>query len=216
MEAHHLQAFLRNQHQSPISSLLPHKLNVPTSSLLQQRPKHLNFSHLPNNHTSSLLPLVPKSPNLYLLLHKPISPNLSLLSQKPTPLAALQGDNTPPPLPESNLSSPESDLNMPESELPVIRFRRGSRRRLKQQDGDDKPKPKAPPPKKDWESMNFAEKAAELYVGEKGVLFWLNKAAYASIFVVVGGWILFRFVGPSLGLYQLDSPPLPPSTMVNN
>ncbi|OEL25935.1 hypothetical protein BAE44_0013048 [Dichanthelium oligosanthes] len=67
--------------------------------------------------------------------------------------------------------------------------------------------------RKEWEEMSLAEKAVELYVGEKGLLFWLNKFAYASIFIMVGAWILFRFVGPSLGFYQLDAPPLPPAAV---
>ncbi len=61
--------------------------------------------------------------------------------------------------------------------------------------------------------MSITEKAIELYVGEKGMLFWLNKFAYASIFIVIGAWILFRFVGPALNLYQLDSAPLSPSSI---
>ena len=69
------------------------------------------------------------------------------------------------------------------------------------------------PVKKKWEDMSMAEKAVEQYMGEKGVLYWLNKFAYASIFIVIGGWILFRFVGPSLNLYQLDTPPLAPGSM---
>ncbi|RCV23207.1 hypothetical protein SETIT_4G280300v2 [Setaria italica] len=67
--------------------------------------------------------------------------------------------------------------------------------------------------RKEWEEMSLPEKAVELYVGEKGLLFWLNKFAYASIFIMVGAWILFRFVGPSLGFYQLDAPPLPPTAV---
>jgi p-aminobenzoyl-glutamate transporter AbgT len=39
----------------------------------------------------------------------------------------------------------------------------------------------------------------ELYMGRRGVLFWLNKAAYASVFILIGGWVIFRFVGPNLG-----------------
>ncbi|KAL2455686.1 hypothetical protein Adt_29805 [Abeliophyllum distichum] len=97
-----------------------------------------------------------------------------------------------------------------------IGFRRGSRRRRKkQQDGtSDKitmnSRASAP---KDWDSMSLTEKAIELYVGEKGLLFWLNKFAYASIFIIIGGWILFRFVGPALNLYQLDTPPLAPTSV---
>uniref|UniRef100_A0A2N9H4M3 Uncharacterized protein n=1 Tax=Fagus sylvatica TaxID=28930 RepID=A0A2N9H4M3_FAGSY len=101
---------------------------------------------------------------------------------------------------------------------PEIRFRRRSRRRSRQleEDGggsDQAMKAKASDPPKKWEDMSVAEKAIELYVGEKGLLFWLNKFAYASIFIVIGGWILFRFVGPSLNLYQLDSTPLPPTAV---
>lgn len=58
--------------------------------------------------------------------------------------------------------------------------------------------------------MSLGEKALELYVGEKGLLFWINKFAYASIYIVIGAWICFRFVGPALNLYQLDAPPLSP------
>lgn len=67
--------------------------------------------------------------------------------------------------------------------------------------------------RKEWEEMSLGEKAMELYVGEKGMLFWLNKFAYASIFIMIGAWVLFRFVGPSIGLYQLDAPPLPPTAV---
>lgn len=68
--------------------------------------------------------------------------------------------------------------------------------------------------KKDWESMTVTEKALELYVGEKGLLFWINKFAYASIYIIIGAWILFRFVGPALNLYQLDTPPLSPTDVL--
>lgn len=75
-------------------------------------------------------------------------------------------------------------------------------------------KAKAKPAPKDWDSMTLSEKAMELYVGEKGALFWLNKFAYASIFIMIGGWLAFRFVGPALNLYQLDTPPLSPSSII--
>lgn len=105
----------------------------------------------------------------------------------------------------------------PPPETVEVRFRRRSKRRSRQlRDGNEGGSAKAvaaPPVKKKWEEMSLAEKAVELYVGEKGVLFWLNKFAYASIFIVIGGWILFRFVGPSLNLYQLDTPPLAPGSL---
>eukprot|EP01018_Ginkgo_biloba_P016751 Gb_29954 [translate_table: standard] len=87
---------------------------------------------------------------------------------------------------------------------------RRARRIAKQQmGGAAESKPKLKP--KDWDSMTLSEKLLELYVGERGILFWLNKFAYASIFIIIGGWVLFRFVGPSLGLYQLESTLLEPT-----
>ncbi|XP_020593010.1 LOW QUALITY PROTEIN: uncharacterized protein LOC110033389 [Phalaenopsis equestris] len=105
-----------------------------------------------------------------------------------------------------------------------IRYRARSRRQMakqekKQKQGEEEEeeglqKEPKPSKKKKWEEMKLSEKALEVYMGEKGLLFWVNKFAYASIFVVIGGWILFRFLGPSLGLYQLDSPPLSPSSLL--
>ncbi|KAH7669041.1 hypothetical protein IHE45_11G050700 [Dioscorea alata] len=111
----------------------------------------------------------------------------------------------------------EADAAPPREAPSTLNIRRLSRRQarrleLEQQQIVDRA-PARPPLRKDWESMTLSEKAVELYVGEKGLLFWLNKFAYASIFIVIGGWILFRFIGPSLGLYQLDAPPLPPSSI---
>ncbi|PNH08415.1 hypothetical protein TSOC_005020 [Tetrabaena socialis] len=55
-----------------------------------------------------------------------------------------------------------------------------------------------------WERMSLLQKVAEIYLGRRGVLFWANKAAYASAFAVLGGWVLFRFIGPALGFYKLE------------
>ncbi|CAH9088373.1 unnamed protein product [Cuscuta epithymum] len=117
------------------------------------------------------------------------------------------GNDQPPPSP------PPSS--------PGIRFRRESRKRRRRQqqqhevtgNGGVGMRPKTPAPK-EWESMSLSEKAAEMYMGEKGFLFWLNKFAYASIFIVIGGWIIFRFVGPALNLYQLETPPLAPESLL--
>ena len=122
-------------------------------------------------------------------------------------------------------AAPQPQITPP-PETVEVRFRRRSKRRSRQQrdwdgdgDGDGQfakaaAAASAPPAKKKkWEDMSVAEKAVELYVGERGALYWLNKFAYASIFVVIGVWILFRFVGPSLNLYQLDSPPLAPDSL---
>ncbi len=51
--------------------------------------------------------------------------------------------------------------------------------------------------------MDVVEKVSQLYVGDRGLLFWLNKIAYASVFVVIGGWAVVRIVLPALGLYKL-------------
>ena len=51
--------------------------------------------------------------------------------------------------------------------------------------------------------MNPVEKASQLYMGQRGFLFWANKAALWSVGGLAVGWILFRFVGPALGLYRL-------------
>ena len=52
---------------------------------------------------------------------------------------------------------------------------------------------------------------AELYTGNRGLLFWMGKVTYALIFVLMGGWVVFRFVLPGLGVLELqnglDSPP---------
>ncbi|ONH97061.1 hypothetical protein PRUPE_7G167500 [Prunus persica] len=128
-----------------------------------------------------------------------------------------------------NTSSPETDSNsVPPPLAPDntgLRFRKRSRRRTKLQreegsDGDGGrftkaqaiTKPAAAPKK--WEDMSLGEKALELYVGEKGLLFWINKFAYASIYIVIGAWLCFRFVGPALNLYQLDAPPLSPTSIL--
>ncbi|KAJ6305067.1 hypothetical protein OIU78_020585 [Salix suchowensis] len=178
-----------------------------------------------------ILPFLPsKQPPLTI----PIHPNLSILAPPPAttriqnqffflrrqPSSRLNAtnstssDETPPPPPPA--AQPPT-ITPPDSV--EIKFKRGSRRRNRKQRGDagvgvSQPvKAQASAPKK-WEDMSLSEKAIELYVGEKGALFWLNKFAYASIYIVIGGWILFRFVGPSLNLYQLDTAPLSPSSIL--
>lgn len=60
--------------------------------------------------------------------------------------------------------------------------------------------------------MDAFEKATELYMGQRGALFWANKLAFAGAWVLGGAWVLFRVVGPALGLYKLSGdltvPPL--------
>lgn len=54
-----------------------------------------------------------------------------------------------------------------------------------------------------WDNMDPPKKIYELYTGKRGLLFWASKLSYASLFVLGGAWVLFRFVGPALGLYKL-------------
>ena len=58
-----------------------------------------------------------------------------------------------------------------------------------------------------WDKMDPVEKATQLYMGERGFLFWINEAAFASVFIIAGLWIVFRFIGPALGLYELSNGP---------
>ncbi|KAL6227043.1 hypothetical protein ACLB2K_001002 [Fragaria x ananassa] len=124
------------------------------------------------------------------------------------------GSSTSPDTTDSNSAPTPTDTV-------GIRFKKRSRKKAKQQreqregEGSDERfmKAEAAVPKK-WEEMSLGEQALELYLGEKGLLYWINKFAYASIFIVIGAWILFRFVGPALNLYQLDSAPLSPSAIL--
>ncbi|XP_018822022.1 uncharacterized protein LOC108992035 [Juglans regia] len=179
--------------------------------------------------TNFLQPLVSKSPlSATLIFAKPyVKHSRIFLPRHQRSLRATPVHSTKTSSSDNNSTS--GDSAKPPATTPPnaveIRFRRRSKRRSRQQSedsvgGNGRPmkaqasaSASAPEPPKKWEDMSFAEKAIELYVGEKGALFWLNKFAYASIFIVIGGWILFRFVGPSLNLYQLDSAPLPPTSL---
>lgn len=107
-----------------------------------------------------------------------------------------------------NSTAPLSNLSAEDLEQRLGKRRRSRKEKPAKAAVDPKPAPK------DWDSMTLAEKTWEFYIGEKGALFWLNKLAYAAIFVVVGGWIAFRFIGPALNLYQLESPLLPPDQVL--
>lgn len=53
--------------------------------------------------------------------------------------------------------------------------------------------------------MDPLQKATELYMGKRGVLYWSQQAATYSVGILIVGWILFRFVGPATGLYTLTN-----------
>jgi len=54
-----------------------------------------------------------------------------------------------------------------------------------------------------WEDMDVGQKVSEIYMGERGILYWLQQAAWFSSIGLAVAWVIFRFVGPSLGLYNL-------------
>lgn len=53
--------------------------------------------------------------------------------------------------------------------------------------------------------MDPVQKATELYMGKRGFIYWATESAKYSAGGLIIGWILFRFVGPALGLYQLTN-----------
>ncbi|CAM6128664.1 unnamed protein product [Calypogeia fissa] len=118
---------------------------------------------------------------------------------------------------ETGTPSTEVDVEALEARLGV-----GRRARSKQQaEGGGGTQSSAAPskpkqPAKKWEEMSLGEKAWSLYIDpDKGILFWLNKLAYGAIFAVIGGWIVFRFIGPALGWYELDQPLLSPDRLLD-
>jgi len=54
-----------------------------------------------------------------------------------------------------------------------------------------------------WDNMDPLEKMNELYLGQRGFLFWSTKLATNGVVVLGVAWVLFRIVGPALGLYKL-------------
>uniref|UniRef100_A0A7R9VTP4 Uncharacterized protein n=1 Tax=Chlamydomonas euryale TaxID=1486919 RepID=A0A7R9VTP4_9CHLO len=61
-----------------------------------------------------------------------------------------------------------------------------------------------------WESMDTGTKMTELYMGQRGFLFWTAKIAYGLAMGMLFAWVLFRFVGPNIGLYKLAGDLTPP------
>ncbi|KAL9327128.1 hypothetical protein ACSQ67_007773 [Phaseolus vulgaris] len=135
------------------------------------------------------------------------------------PICCTTTDNNNSSSSSSNTTNDDANSDQAPGAAPAnpveLSFRRRSRRQARRQrereNGMQSTDRRVESPPKKWEDMTLSEKAMELYVGEKGALFWLNKSAYASIFIMIGGWIVFRFVGPAFNLYQLDGPPLSPT-----
>lgn len=78
-------------------------------------------------------------------------------------------------------------------------------------DGEDDSFYERPKKKKTWDEMSGQEQLMEAWMGEKGGLYWLNRLSWGAIILIIICWILFRFVGPQLGFYELESPLVPKS-----
>jgi hypothetical protein len=55
-----------------------------------------------------------------------------------------------------------------------------------------------------WDARGFGDKAWSAWSGEPGVLWWMNKGSFGGAGILAFCWVLFRLVGPALGLYQLN------------
>ena len=115
-----------------------------------------------------------------------------------------------------------------EPSTPAEAGARGKSKPRKAQQAPIRPAAKAPPPlppagnaqwkegqllPEGWDRMDTGRKAVELWAGKRGGLFWLNKIAVASVIGLAAGWVLFRFIGPALGLYELKESFLAPPNL---
>ena len=55
-----------------------------------------------------------------------------------------------------------------------------------------------------WDAKPALEKAWSAWSGEPGMMFWMNKGSFWGAGALAFVWVLFRLVGPALGLYQLN------------
>ena len=71
----------------------------------------------------------------------------------------------------------------------------------------------------DFEGKSLPGKLYSAYVGQKGLLWWLNETAWYGSFALAFIWVCIRFVGPALGLWQvraLSLSPLPPALSLSH
>jgi hypothetical protein len=59
------------------------------------------------------------------------------------------------------------------------------------------------PPAAACTQMPLSQKVTELYMGQRGMMFWANKAAWASSITIGVLWVVFRLVLPALGIITL-------------
>jgi hypothetical protein len=173
------------------------------SQPLKPHPSTKKKKQRPTTAASAMTPLLLPSP--------PLPPGVLHFSSKPTalharrlgrvPSAASDGGSSGESSPAATDPSTTTDATTPPKPTGVknrLRARNQSRRAQldtppevvatpkKKKAAAAPPRRESPRAPKKWEEMSLAEKALELYVGEKGMLFWLNKFAYASIFIMAG------------------------------
>jgi len=55
----------------------------------------------------------------------------------------------------------------------------------------------------EWDASPVAKRAGVLWTGEKGWMYWMNQASLYGAAAIAFAWVVFRFVGPALGVYEL-------------
>lgn len=55
-----------------------------------------------------------------------------------------------------------------------------------------------------WDERSAGERAWAVWTGEKGWMYWMNQASLYGAGGLAFFWVMFRFVGPAIGLYQLN------------
>lgn len=55
-----------------------------------------------------------------------------------------------------------------------------------------------------WDERAGGERAWAVWTGEKGWMYWMNQASLYGAGGLAFFWVVFRFVGPAIGLYQLN------------
>jgi len=55
-----------------------------------------------------------------------------------------------------------------------------------------------------WEETPAGERAWTVWTGEKGWMYWMNQASLYGAGGLAFFWVVFRFIGPAIGLYTLN------------
>mmetsp|Transcript_8019 Transcript_8019/g.29637 ORF Transcript_8019/g.29637 Transcript_8019/m.29637 type:complete len:203 (-) Transcript_8019:3763-4371(-) len=102
-----------------------------------------------------------------------------------------------------DVEAEEQKLEELEQMLGMMSANKSKSRQLQQEQAELDPLEKNKWENLDWDNMTRGEKAYQLYMGEKGFLYWITQLTlYASGLVVVA-WVCVRFLGPAFGLYKV-------------